>query len=156
VHPDHYKIVEAMAADRNCSVADLLEDENLRAAIDIRNYAGGEIGLPTLEDIMDELARPGRDPRESFEIPAFDPRIKSIEDLAEGMVLDGVVSNVTDFGAFVDIGVHVDGLVHVSRMADSYVKNPQKILKVGQKVNVRITSVDIERKRISLSMKGVF
>ena len=156
VHPDHYKIVEAMAADRNCSVADLLEDENLRAAIDIRNYAGGEIGLPTLEDIMDELASPGRDPRESFEIPAFDPRIKSIEDLAEGMVLDGVVSNVTDFGAFVDIGVHVDGLVHVSRMADSYVKNPQKILKVGQKVNVRITSVDIERKRISLSMKGVF
>jgi len=156
VHPYHYKIVEAMAADRNCSVADLLEDENLRAAIDIRNYAGGEIGLPTLEDIMDELARPGRDPRESFEIPAFDPRIKSIEDLAEGMVLDGVVSNVTDFGAFVDIGVHVDGLVHVSRMADSYVKNPQKILKVGQKVNVRITSVDIERKRISLSMKGVF
>jgi uncharacterized protein len=124
VHPDHYQVVMSMARDQNCSVGELLGDEKLRGEIEIGKYVQGEIGLPTLMDIMDELDRPGRDPRDHFEMPSFAKEIKAIEDLKEGMILEGIVNNVTAFGAFVDIGVHVDGLVHVSSMADKYVKDP--------------------------------
>lgn len=155
VHPDHYPVVQSMAEDQCCSVEDLIRNEHLRAGIEIKTYVRKDIGLPTLEDIMDELARPGRDPRESFEMPSFAPGVKTIDDLREGMVLEGIVNNVTAFGAFVDIGVHVDGLVHVSRMADRYVKNPQEVVRTGQKVTVRVTGVDVARKRVSLSMRGL-
>ncbi|MFP4482560.1 MAG: Tex family protein [Thermovirgaceae bacterium] len=155
VHPDHYHVVGFMAEDQGCSVRELMQDEKLREGIDIKKYVEGEIGLPTLKDIMQELARPGRDPRDTFEMPCFAPEVKTIQDIREGMVLEGVVNNVTAFGAFVDIGVHVDGLVHVSRMAGKYVKNPHEIVHAGQKVKVRVEGVEEKRSRISLSMKGL-
>jgi uncharacterized protein len=154
VHPDHYQVVMSMARDQNCSVGELLGDEKLRGEIEIGKYVQGEIGLPTLMDIMDELDRPGRDPRDHFEMPSFAKEIKAIEDLKEGMILEGIVNNVTAFGAFVDIGVHVDGLVHVSSMADKYVKDPHEFVHTGQKVKVRVTDIDARRSRISLSTKG--
>ncbi|HPD96873.1 MAG TPA: helix-hairpin-helix domain-containing protein, partial [Synergistales bacterium] len=153
VHPDHYGIVGKMAADLGCSVDDLLADETLRDRIEPDRYICPEAGLPTLRDIMAELSRPGRDPRKSFETVNFSPDVKKIEDLVPGMELDGVVTNVTAFGAFVDIGVHQDGLVHVSRMADRFVKNPSDVVKPGQGVKVSVIEVDIPRKRISLSMR---
>ncbi len=153
VHPDHYGIVGKMAADLGCSVDDLLADETLRNRIEPDRYICPEAGLPTLRDIMAELSRPGRDPRKSFETVNFSPDVKKIEDLVPGMELDGVVTNVTAFGAFVDIGVHQDGLVHVSRMADRFVKNPSDVVKPGQGVKVSVIEVDIPRKRISLSMR---
>ncbi len=154
VHPESYHIVERMAADLNCSIDDLMENKELRSKIKIQNYVTDSIGLPTLKDIVSELEKPGRDPRKEFEVFSFDELVHKMEDLREGMRLPGIVTNVTNFGAFVDIGVHQDGLVHISQLADEFVDDPPKIVKVGQKVWVNVTEVDIKRKRIALSMKG--
>ncbi|MBF0566706.1 MAG: RNA-binding transcriptional accessory protein [Nitrospirae bacterium] len=154
VHPESYHVVDAMAGDVGCTVEDLMRDENLRNKIELSRYVGALIGMPTLTDIMKELAKPGRDPRESFEIVRFEDGINKIEDVKPGMKLTGIVTNVTAFGAFVDVGVHQDGLVHVSQLSDRYVKNPSDVVKVGQKVTVTVVEVDEKRKRISLSMKG--
>ena len=153
VHPESYHIVEAMAADLGCEVRGLLEDEELRQRIDLQRYVTDKVGVPTLTDILAELAKPGRDPRKQFEGFHFTEGIETIEDLRSGMKLPGVVTNVTAFGAFVDIGVHQDGLVHVSQLADRFVKDPRKVVKVNQRVTVTVLGVDLERKRISLSMK---
>jgi uncharacterized protein len=133
--------------------ADLMADETLRKKIDISTYVTDKVGIPTLNDILDELSKPGRDPRESFSAFAFADGIKEIKDLKPGMKLPGIVTNVVAFGAFVDMGVHQDGLVHISELSDRYVKNPADIVKVNQKVMVTIINVDIDRGRISLSMK---
>jgi uncharacterized protein len=153
VHPESYRIVDAMAADLGCSVPDLLRDEGLRRRIDCTRYVTDKVGLPTLSDILSELAKPGRDPREQFEVFGFAEGIEKIEDVKPGMKLPGVVTNVTAFGAFVDIGVHQDGLVHISRLADRFVKNPADVVRVQQKVMVTVLDVDLKRKRIALSMK---
>ena len=153
VHPESYAIVDRMAEDLNCSVADLMHDEALQKRIDPARYVTGEIGLPTLNDILAELAKPGRDPRAEFEAFRFTDGIEKIEDLTVGMKLPGIVTNITAFGAFVDIGVHQDGLVHLSQVADRYVKDPGDVLKVRQVVEVTVIAVDRERKRISLSLK---
>ncbi len=154
VHPESYHIVEAMAADLGMSIEQLMVDENARKSIDINKYVTDKTGLPTLKDIMSELEKPGRDPRDRFEVHEFDENVQGMEDLKVGMTLNGIVTNVTNFGAFVDIGVHQDGLVHKSQIADRYVENPSDFIKVQQKVKVTVTGVDIERKRISLSMKS--
>ncbi len=154
VHPESYAIVERMAKDSGCSVADLMHDKSLRDRIDLARYVTDTVGLPTLTDIMAELARPGRDPRAAFEPHQFAEGVSAIEDLKPGMTLNGIVTNVTNFGAFVDIGVHQDGLVHVSELSESFVKNPMDVVKVQQKVKVRVMSVDIERRRIALSMRS--
>ena len=154
VHPESYAIVDAMARDLACSVDDLLHKEELRKRIDMKKYVTDKVGLPTLKDILEELAKPGRDPRAQFEAVDFAEGVNTLEDLKPHMTLPGVVTNVTAFGAFVDIGVHQDGLVHVSELADRFVKNPADVVKVQQKVTVRVLSVDVERKRISLSMKN--
>jgi uncharacterized protein len=153
VHPERYEIVEKMAKDLNCKVADLLVNESLRKQIRLSQYVNAEVGMPTLTDIMEELAKPGRDPREQFEAFEFTEGVNSIKDLRVGMTLPGIVTNITNFGAFVDIGVHQDGLVHVSQLADKFVKDPNEVVKVAQKVQVRVTEVDEARKRIALSMK---
>jgi len=153
VHPERYALVEQMAADLGVSVADLISSDALRKQIKVERYVSEDVGLPTLKDILSELARPGRDPREQFEVFQFREGVEKIDDLREGMKLPGIVTNVTAFGAFVDIGVHQDGLVHVSQLSDNFVKNPADVVKVGQKVQVTVTEVDIPRKRIGLSMK---
>jgi len=153
VHPESYPVVEAMTADLGCAVADLLSDAGLRSTIDIKRYLSPAIGMPTLQDILQELAKPGRDPRREFELFAFAPNVKEVQDIVPGMRLPGIVTNVTAFGAFVDIGVHQDGLVHVSELSDRYVKNPLEVVKVHQKVQVTVLAVDPERRRIALSMK---
>jgi len=153
VHPESYHIVDNMARDLGCKVTDLMADETLRGKIDISKYVTETIGIPTLNDILDELSKPGRDPRESFTAFAFADGIKEIKDLKPGMKLPGIVTNVTAFGAFVDIGVHQDGLVHISELSNRYVKNPADIVKVNQNVMVTVINVDIDRGRISLSMK---
>ncbi len=153
VHPESYHIVDAMAADAGCSVVSLMRDASLRSKIDLKKYVTETVGMPTLTDIMQELAKPGRDPREKFEVFSFAEGVEKIEDLSPGMRIPGIVTNITAFGAFVDIGVHQDGLVHVSQLADRYVKDPADIVKVHQKVMVTVMEVDIERKRIALSMK---
>ena len=153
VHPESYAIVEKMAQDQGCSVADLIADVARRQKINLTDYVTDKVGLPTLKDIMAELAKPGRDPREQFENIAFAEGIEKISDLIVGMKLTGIVTNITAFGVFVDIGVHQDGLVHVSEMADRFVKTPADVVKVNQKVEVTVLAVDAERKRISLSMK---
>jgi uncharacterized protein len=155
VHPDSYDIVEEMARDLACDVADLLAEETLRRRIDPARYIRKGVGLPTLADILAELAKPGRDPRKSFEVVRFAPGVTTLEDLVPGMILQGVVSNVTAFGAFVDVGVHQDGLVHVSRMADRFVANPSELVSPGQRVRVAVEGVDLQRRRISLTMKGI-
>lgn len=154
VHPESYHIVEKMAADLNCTIDELMEQKELRKKISLQNYVTEQVGLPTLKDIMAELEKPGRDPRKSFEIFSFDENVHEIKDLREGMRLPGIVTNVTNFGAFVDIGVHQDGLVHISQLADQFVDDPNKVVKVGQQVWVNVTEVDEKRKRIALSMKG--
>jgi uncharacterized protein len=154
VHPESYEVVERMAKDVNCSVADLLTDKELRKQIKITNYVTDTIGLPTLRDIVNELEKPGRDPRKSFEIFSFAEGVEKPEDLREGMKLPGIVTNVTNFGAFVDIGVHQDGLVHISHLADTFVDDPNKIVKVHQQVMVSVLELDLKRNRIALSMKG--
>ncbi len=153
VHPESYAIVEKMAADQGCSVADLMGDEQKRQKMILADYVTDRVGLPTLKDILAELAKPGRDPRQQFENVVFAEGVDKITDLIPGMKLTGVVTNITAFGAFIDIGVHQDGLVHLSEMADRYVKAPGDVVNVGQKVEVTILAVDIERKRISLSLK---
>jgi len=153
VHPESYHAVSAMASDRGCTPGDLMGSEKLRSEIDLNSYVTEKIGLPTLRDIMAELAKPGRDPREQFEAFSFTEGINGIEDVKPGMILTGVVTNVTAFGAFVDIGVHQDGLVHISQLADRFVRDPAEVVKVLQRVTVTVLSVDLQRKRISLSMK---
>jgi uncharacterized protein len=153
VHPESYPVVERMAGDLGCAVADLLRDDGLRKRIAPDRYVDERVGLPTLTDILAELERPGRDPRERFEVFSFTAGIDKIEDLAVGMKLPGLVTNVTAFGAFVDIGVHQDGLVHVSQLANRFVKDPAQVVKVQQRVTVTVLQVDLPRKRISLSMR---
>ncbi len=155
VHPEQYAIVEQMAKDSGCSVHDLMQQENIRKQIKIDQYLSPSVGLPTLSDILKELAKPGRDPRAEFAVFAFAEGVNRLDDLQEGMKLPGIVTNVTKFGAFVDIGVHQDGLVHVSQLADRYVKDPAEIVTVRQQVMVRVLEIDIQRKRIALSLKGV-
>jgi len=153
VHPESYSIVDRMAENLNCSVEELIEDKSLHKKINLKNYVTETVGMPTLHDIMDELAKPGRDPREKFEIFSFAEDVNAIEDVKAGMKLPGIVTNVTKFGAFVDIGVHQDGLIHISQLADKFVKDPAEIVRVNQKVTVTVLDVDIQRKRISLSLK---
>lgn len=152
VHPERYALVEQMAHDCGCTVADLIKDKAQRDKIDLRRYVSGDVGEPTLLDIIHELEKPGRDPREGAENVEFDENVTKIEDLHEGMVLNGKVTNITQFGAFVDIGVHKEGLVHISQMADRRVNDPSKVVKLGQVVRVRVLSVDVDRQRIALSM----
>ena len=154
VHPERYTLVEQMAKDLNCKVEELMKDEQLRQKIKLQNYVSETVGLPTLNDILKELAKPGLDPREKFETFSFSDGINAITDLHVGMTLPGIITNITAFGAFVDIGVHQDGLVHLSQMADKFIKDPNEVVKVSQKVMVRITEVDVNRKRIALSMKS--
>jgi uncharacterized protein len=154
VHPESYGIVDRMARDLNCTVKILLGDPAVRQKIQPQKYLSEAVGLPTLNDILSELARPGRDPRRQFEAFAFKEGVEKVEDLLPGMKLPGVVTNVTAFGAFVDIGVHQDGLVHVSQLADRFVRDPAEIVKVQQKVMVTVVEVDLPRKRIALSMKA--
>jgi uncharacterized protein len=154
VHPERYALVEKMAADLGATVTDLMHDGKLRAKIKLENYVTADVGLPTLTDIMAELAKPGRDPRQKFEAFSFQEGVQKPEDLKPGMKLPGIVTNVTAFGAFVDIGVHQDGLVHVSQLADSFVKDPATVVKPQQKVMVTVTEVDLARKRIALSMRS--
>lgn len=153
VHPESYGVVESMARDLGVTVSDLMKDEPLRKKIDVCKYVTATIGLPTLLDIKDELAKPGRDPRAQFESVQFKDGVEKMEDLLPGMELNGVVTNITNFGAFVDVGVHQDGLVHISAMSDKYIKNTADFLKVGQKVKVWVVEIDIPRKRISLTMR---
>lgn len=153
VHPESYNLVEKMAVDLNCSVQDLINNESLRKQIQLKKYITDAVGLPTLQDIISELAKPGRDPRSQFESFNFTEGVESVEDLRVGMKLPGIITNVTAFGAFVDVGVHQDGLVHISELADKYVSNPHEVVKVQQKVEVTVVEVDVNRKRIALSMK---
>ncbi|MFC1692371.1 Tex family protein [Candidatus Latescibacterota bacterium] len=154
VHPESYHVVESIAYDCNCSVLDLLRKESLREQVEVSRYVTQTVGLPTLNDIMTELAKPGRDPRSVFELFSFTEGIHSITDLKPGMKVAGIVTNITAFGAFVDIGVHQDGLVHISQLADRFVRNPADVVKVHQKVNVTVLEVDVDRKRISLSLRN--
>ena len=153
VHPESYHIVEQMAKDNHCTVAQLIGDAAKRKAVDIKKYVTDTVGMPTLTDIMAELEKPGRDPREQIEEFEFDKNVTTVDDLVAGMVLPGIVTNITNFGAFVDIGVHQDGLVHVSQLADRYVTDPTQVVKLHQHVKVRVVEVDRKRNRISLSMK---
>ena len=153
VHPERYDLVRCMAGEIGCTVADLMREETLRGRVDLQRYTSGDVGMPTLQHIMAELALPGRDPRRQFEVFSFTEGVNTIEDLRTGMELPGIVTNVTNFGAFVDIGVHQDGLVHISQLADRYVRDPNEVVKVNQKVKVRVIEVDVRRRRISLSMR---
>ncbi len=154
VHPESYAIVEQMARDLGCTVADLMQKEDLRQQVNIDQYVTDSVGLPTLTDIMEELAKPGRDPRSKFEPFSFAEGVTQISDLKPGMKLPGIVTNVTDFGAFVDIGVHHDGLLHVSQLSDGYVKRPAEVIKVHQRVMVTVLEIDEERRRVSLSLRS--
>jgi len=153
VHPERYELVQKMAKDLGCTVDELIKDVNLQKQLNLQRYVSETVGLPTLTDIVKELAKPGRDPREQFEAFSFADGVNSMEDLRTGMKLQGIVTNITNFGAFVDIGVHQDGLVHMSQMANRYVANPNEIVKVSQVVQVTVVEIDLARKRISLSMK---
>lgn len=153
VHPESYAIVDAMASDLACSLDDLVKRDALRQQIDCNRYVTDAIGLPTLNDILEELNKPGRDTREQFEAFSFTEGINTIRDLKPGLKLPGIVTNITAFGAFVDIGVHQDGLVHISQLADRYVKNPADIVQVEQKITVTVVEIDLERNRIALSMR---
>ena len=155
VHPESYAIVEKMAKDLKCTVADLMADKDLRARIDINKYVTDTVGLPTLQDIMQELDKPGRDPRQQLEAFSFSKDVKELEDVQPGMLLPGIITNVTDFGCFVDVGVHTKGLVHISELADHFVKDPASEVQLHQHVTVRVLNVDLQRQRMSLSMKGI-
>ena len=155
VHPERYALVEKMAADVKGAVADLLKNEDLRKQVILSRYVSEEVGLPTLKDIMDELAKPGRDPRAHIKILEFSDEVSSMEDLRPGMVLPGIVTNITNFGAFVDVGIHQDGLVHVSQIADKYITHPSEVLKLHQHVKVKVQEIDTTRKRIQLSMRNI-
>ena len=153
VHPESYSIVEHMAKDCGCDISELNNNKKKRQSINLSHYISEKVGMPTLTDIMNELDKPGRDPREQLEEFAFDERVHTIDDLQVGMVLTGIVTNITNFGAFVDVGVHHDGLVHVSQLADHYVSDPTQVVKLHQHVDVRVVDVDRKRERISLSMR---
>ena len=155
VHPESYPVVEQMAKDLGCTVKDLIEQKELRASIDIKRYVTADVGLPTLTDIMKELEKPGLDPREQLDVFEFDSRVQTVDDLEEGMILPGIVTNITNFGAFVDIGVHQDGLVHISQMANRRIAHPTDVVKLHQHVTVRVIEVDRRRHRISLSIRQV-
>ena len=155
VHPERYALVERMAANVGATVEELMKDKELRSKIDISKFVSDDCGLPTLQDIMRELDKPGLDPRAKFEIFEFDKNVTKIEDLQEGMVLPGIVTNITAFGAFVDVGVHQDGLVHISQMANRRVNDPNEVIHLHQHVQVKVIEVDLRRHRISLSMKQV-
>ena len=155
VHPESYPIVQQMAKDQGCTVADLIHNKEKREALELPRYVTADVGMPTLTDIMAELEKPGRDPRQQLEAFEFDKNVSTIDDLVEGMVLPGIVTNITNFGAFVDIGVHHDGLVHISQMANRRIAHPLDVVKLHQHVQVRVTEVDHRRQRISLSMKGL-
>jgi uncharacterized protein len=155
VHPESYAVVAKMIKHYGADIDDFMHNVELRKTIKLEEFVSEKTGLPTLKDIMDELAKPGRDPREKFDLFEFEAGINSMEDLKEGMVVPGIVTNITAFGAFVDIGVHQDGLVHVSQMADRFVKDPNEIVSLNQKVQVRVMDVDMARKRIGLSMKNI-
>jgi uncharacterized protein len=154
VHPEVYPIVEKMATDLGCSVKELMSGSELRKQLDLTKYVNAKVGLPTLNDILAELEKPGRDPRQKFEIFSFTEGVNTIGDLKIGMALPGIVTNVTNFGAFVDIGVHQDGLVHISHLSDKFIKDPKEAVTVQQKVKVTVVEVDVARKRIGLSMKS--
>ena len=155
VHPESYPIVEQMAKDLNCTVADLIKDKELRSKIDLKKYVTDTVGLPTLTDILQELDKPGRDPRQKIQVFEFDKNVRTLDDLQEGMELPGIVTNITNFGCFVDIGIKENGLVHVSQLADRFVSNPADVVRIHQHVRVKIMSIDHERKRIQLTMKGL-
>lgn len=155
VHPESYKVVEKMAGDLNCKVSDLMTDESLRKKIRLDQYITPQTGLPTLQDIMEELARPGRDPRSRIKVFEFANDVHSISDLKEGMVIPGIVTNITNFGAFVDVGVKQDGLVHISQLADRFISDPNEVVNIHEHVKVKVLSVDVDRKRIQLSMKEI-
>ena len=154
VHPERYELVEKFAKDLDCSVKDLMTSADLRKKLDLKKYVTETVGLPTLTDILSELEKPGRDPREKFEVFSFEEGVNEIKDLKVGMVLPGIVTNVTNFGAFVDVGVHQDGLVHISHLSDRFVKDPNQVVAVQQKVKVTVMEVDVPRKRIALSLKS--
>lgn len=155
VHPESYAIVEKMAKDLKCSVADLIKNKELRSQIDIKNYVTDTVGLPTLTDILQELDKPGRDPRQKIQVFEFDKNVQTIDDLREGMELPGIINNITNFGCFVDIGIKENGLVHISQLADKFVNDPTTVVSMHQHVRVRVLSIDHERKRIQLTMKGL-
>ena len=156
VHPESYPIVEQMAKDLNCTVADLIKDKELRNKIDLKKYVTETVGLPTLTDILQELDKPGRDPRQKIQVFEFDKNVRTLDDLQEGMELPGIVTNITNFGCFVDIGIKENGLVHVSQLADRFVSNPADVVRIHQYVRVKVMSIDHERKRIQLTMKGLY
>lgn len=155
VHPESYAIVEKMAKDMKCTVADLIKDKELRAKIDIKKYVTDTVGLPTLNDIMKELDKPGRDPRQQIQVFEFDKDVKTLDDLREGMELPGIVTNITNFGCFVDIGIKENGLVHISQLADKFVSDPTTVVSIHQHVRVKVLGIDYERKRVQLTMKGM-
>ena len=155
VHPESYAIVEKMAKDMKCTVADLIKDKELRAKIDIKKYVTDTVGLPTLNDIMKELDKPGRDPRQQIQVFEFDKNVKTLDDLREGMELPGIVTNITNFGCFVDIGIKENGLVHISQLADKFVSDPTTVVSIHQHVRVKVMGIDHERKRVQLTMKGL-
>lgn len=155
VHPERYALVRQMAADCNCSVAQLINDADMRKKIDLQKYVSNDVGLPTLNDIMAELEKPGRDPRADFSQVEFNDKIQSIDDIAIDMVLSGVVTNITQFGIFVDIGIHIDGLVHISEMSNRYISHPSEVANINDRITVKVIGIDKQRNRISLSMKGL-
>lgn len=155
VHPESYPIVEQMAKDLNCTVSDLIKDKELRSKINLKKYVTDTVGLPTLTDILQELDKPGRDPRQKIQVFEFDKNVRTLDDLQEGMELPGIVTNITNFGCFVDIGIKENGLVHVSQLADRFVSNPADMVRIHQHVRVKVMSIDHERKRIQLTMKGL-
>ena len=155
VHPESYHIVEQMAKDLKCTVNELIADKELRRKINISDYVTPVVGLPTLQDIMQELEKPGRDPRKAIKVFEFDKNVRTIADLREGMILPGIVGNITNFGAFVDIGIKENGLVHLSQLAERYISDPTEIVSIHQHVKVKVLSVDLQRKRVQLTMKGI-
>lgn len=155
VHPESYPVVERMARDLHCSVSELIQDKEKKKALRLETYVNDKVGMPTLLDIMQELDKPGRDPRQSIQVFAFDPTVKSLDDLREGMVLPGIITNITNFGCFVDIGIKENGLVHISELADRFVSDPSEVVSIHQQVRVRVLSIDWERRRVQLSMKNI-
>ena len=152
VHPESYGIVEAMAKDLKSTVTELIQNKELKKSIDLQKYISSKVGLPTLNDILQELEKPGRDPRSGIQVFEFDPNVKTIGDLRTGMELPGIVTNITNFGAFVDVGIKENGLIHVSNMADRYISNPAEVVSVHQHVKVRVIEVDAVRKRVQLKL----
>ena len=155
VHPESYPIVELMAKDLKCTVAELISNKDLKKKLDLKKYVTDKVGMPTLLDIMEELDKPGRDPRQAIQVFSFDPTVKTIEDLKEGQILPGIVTNITNFGCFVDVGIKENGLVHISELADRFVSDPTQVVSIHQHVKVKVVSVDLVRKRVGLSMKGI-